>query len=236
MCLTAKAIPGLVSPGRVYKEPIPLLLLPSQFDKRFGISYFSHPFKPGCSLERCPVNLVQSSPPESAPCSHISFHLSACISFLVLLATAGSGFAQAVLTSQNTNAPLTITLQDALHRARQNDPQYRSAVTDLGLAREDRVQARAGLLPNLNYNNSFIYTQGTGPLPANCASTTVGCPASKFIANNGVHEYISQADVHQALSLTNFADYRRSAAALAQARAKAEIASRGLVVTVTQSY
>lgn len=182
------------------------------------------------------MNLVQSSPPESAPCSHISFHLSACISFLVLLATAGSGFAQAVLTSQNTNAPLTITLQDALHRARQNDPQYRSAVTDLGLAREDRVQARAALLPDVNYNNSYIYTQGTGPLTVSCQTSTVGCPTSKFIANNGVHEYISQANVHEGLSLTNMAEYRRSSAALAQARAKAEIATRGLVVTVTETY
>jgi outer membrane protein TolC len=51
-----------------------------------------------------------------------------------------------------------------------------------------------------------------------------------------VHEYISQADAHEALSLTNVADYRRSSAALAQARAKAEIATRGLVVTVTQAY
>ncbi len=135
-----------------------------------------------------------------------------------------------------SGAPLILTLQDALQRARANDPQYRSAVTDLGLAREDRVQARAGLLPNLNYNNSFIYTQGTGPLPANCATTTQGCPTSKFIANNGVHEYTSQADVHQALSLTTIADYRRSSAAFAQARAKAEIATRGLVVTVTQAY
>jgi outer membrane protein TolC len=42
--------------------------------------------------------------------------------------------------------------------------------------------------------------------------------------------------VHQALSLTNYSDYRRSSAALAQTRAKAEIATRGLVVTVTQSY
>jgi len=98
------------------------------------------------------------------------------------------------------------------------------------------VQARAGLLPNLNYNNSFIYTQGTGPASARCAQTVQGCPSTKFIANNGVHEYISQADVHQALSLTTFADYRRSAAALAEARAKAEIATRGLVVTVTQAY
>jgi outer membrane protein TolC len=133
-------------------------------------------------------------------------------------------------------APVTITFQDALQRARLNDPQFRSSITDLGLAREDRVQARAGLLPNLNYNNSFVYTQGTGPLPATCKNTTQGCPAARFIANNGVHEYISQADVHEALSLSNYGDYRKSSATLAQARAKAEIAMRGLVVTVTQAY
>ncbi len=130
--------------------------------------------------------------------------------------------------------PLTITLQDALERARVADPQYHAALTDLGVAREDRVQARAGLLPSVNYNTTFIYTQGTGQ-PISCA-LTAACPASRFIANNGVHEYISQADAHQAVSLTNFADYRRSSAALAQARAKAEIATRGLVVTVTQAY
>jgi len=134
----------------------------------------------------------------------------------------------------NGGAPLTITLQDALKRAGQNDPQYRSAITDLGLAKEDRVQARAGLLPSVNYNTSFIYTEGTGQ-PTICANNLT-CPASRFIANNGVHEYISQGDVHQALSLTTFADYRRSSAAAAEARAKAEIATRGLVVTVTQAY
>jgi len=56
--------------------------------------------------------------------------------------------------------PLTITLQDALKRARKNDPQFRSAVTDVGLAHEDRVQARAALLPDTNFNTSYIYTQG----------------------------------------------------------------------------
>src|ERR1700674_2513206 len=137
-------------------------------------------------------------------------------------------------TNAADEAPLTITLQDALQRARATDPQYHSALTDLGLAREERVQARAGLLPNVNNNNSFIYTEGTGQ-PRACALTAT-CPASRFIANNGVHEYISQANAHEAVSLTNFADYRRSSAALAQARAKAEIASRGLVVTVTQAY
>jgi outer membrane protein TolC len=176
--------------------------------------------------------------------SHIEWRLEPWILVLVLLTTAATGFAQAALTLQGqdvksgpaSGAPLTITLQDALQRARLNDLQYRSAITDVGLAREDRVQARAGLLPSLNYNNSFIYTQGTGPLPLRCQNPTVGCPDSRFIANNGVHEYISQANAHEGVSLTNYADYRRSSAALAQARAKAEIATRGLVVTVTQAY
>src|ERR1700757_5115811 len=155
---------------------------------------------------------------------------------LVLIAAAGQSFAQVAAVDQNQSAPLTITLQDALERARANDPQYHSALTDLGVARQERVQARAGLLPNVSYNNSFIYTQGTEPLPASCQTSTAGCPTSRFIANNGVHEYISQANAHEALSLTNVADYRRSSALLAQARAKAEVATRGLVVTVTQAY
>ncbi|HEY4905336.1 MAG TPA: TolC family protein [Candidatus Sulfotelmatobacter sp.] len=142
--------------------------------------------------------------------------------------------AQKNLGSANGDTPLTITFQDALKRAESNDPQYRAAVTDLGIAREDKVQARAGILPSVNYNTSFIYTEGTGQ-PAVCAANLT-CSGSRFVANNGVHEYISQGDVHQAVSLTTFADYRRSSAALAQARAKAEIATRGLVVTVTQAY
>jgi len=168
--------------------------------------------------------------------SHFGQCLPLLVFSLVLIAPTGRSFAQVAAANQNQSAPLTITLQDALQRARQNDPQYRSVITDLGVAREDRVQARAGLLPNVSYNNSFIYTQGTGPLPATCQTSTAGCPTSRFIANNGVHEYISQANAHEALSLTNVADYRRSSALLAQARAKAEVATRGLVVSVTQAY
>jgi outer membrane protein TolC len=177
---------------------------------------------------------------------HIGHSLGRRILILVLSSFATPAFTQVqILTapaqSQNPApttgaAPLTITLQDALQRARLNDPQFRSAITDLGLAREDRVQARATLLPNLSYNNSFIYTEGSGPLPVTCVNSPAGCPTSRFVANNGVHEYISQGDVHEALSLTNVADYRKASAALALARAKAEIATRGLVVTVTQAY
>jgi outer membrane protein TolC len=178
--------------------------------------------------------------------SHIRPRPHLRILVLVLVTASLSAFAQApgstVMAQASNpsgatgNAPLTITFQDALQRARMNDPQYRSAITDLGLAREDHVQARAGLLPSLNYNNSFIYTEGTGALPVTCLNSVVGCPTSRFIANNGVHEYISQADAHQSFSLTNYGDYRKASAALAQARAKAEIATRGLVVAVTQSY
>jgi outer membrane protein TolC len=168
--------------------------------------------------------------------SHIGQRVRIGLFVLGLITAASNGFAQAASTPQSQGAPLTITLQDALQRARQNDPQYHDSMTQLGLAHEDRVQARAGLLPDVNFNNSFIYTEGTGPLPVSCQTAALGCPTSRFIANNGVHEYISQGNVHEALSLTNIGDYRRSEAALAMARAKAEVATRGLVVTVTQLY
>jgi outer membrane protein TolC len=124
----------------------------------------------------------------------------------------------------SSNAPLTLTLQDALARARKIDPQYRAALTDYGLAREDRVQSRANLLPNLNYEAAFLYTQGNGT------------PTGRYIANNAVHEYVSQGDVHQSLSLGDIADYRRTLAAEAVAKAHSEVAARGLVVTVVQAY
>src|SRR6202171_4222342 len=82
----------------------------------------------------------------------------------------------------STDAPLTITLQDALTRARANSIPFNAALTDHGVAHQDKVQARAALLPSVNFNNSATYTQGNG--------TSSGV----FLANNGVHEYLSQAD------------------------------------------
>lgn len=125
---------------------------------------------------------------------------------------------------QAGNAPLTLTLQDALGRARKINPEYRAALTELGWAKEDKVQSWAALLPSVNYNTSFLYTQGNGT------------PTARFIANNGVHEYIAQGNAHQDFSLANVADYRRNLAAEAVARARSEIAARGLVVTVVQAY
>jgi outer membrane protein len=142
----------------------------------------------------------------------------ATISSLVQLA------AQEAQPPSSSQAPLTLTLQDALARARSNSVQFQAALTDQGVAREDRVQARAALLPSVNYNNTFTYTEPNG--------TSSGV----FIANNSVHEYLSQGDVHQVLGYTGYADYRRAKALEAMARAKAEVAKRGLVVTVVQGY
>jgi outer membrane protein TolC len=128
-------------------------------------------------------------------------------------------------TSMAPGAPLRLTLADALDRARQNSVVYQAALTDARIAHEDKKQSVAALLPSVNYNNSAIYTQGTGT-----------DDQVKFIANNAVHEYISQGNVHEALDLAGIAEARRTAALSAVAKARAEIASRGLVVTVVQSY
>ena len=75
----------------------------------------------------------------------------------------------------------------------------------------------------MNFNTSALYTQ----------SNPNGV---KFIANNAPHEYISQGNVHQQLDLASWETYRSSAALAAAAKAKAEVAARGLVVTVVQNY
>jgi outer membrane protein TolC len=131
---------------------------------------------------------------------------------------------QAATTTQMQTAPVVLSLADALARAKANSPQFQAAVTELGMAREDRYQARVALLPGVDYNNSFIYTQGNGTA------------SGRYIASNGVHEYISQGVAHEAIGAAQVFDYQRSAAAHAVAKARAEIAARGLTVTVVQSF
>ena len=120
---------------------------------------------------------------------------------------------------------LRLTFEDALARARKNSTQFLAAQTDAAIVRQDRYQAAAALLPTVTYNNQALYTQSNGP----------GNPV-RYIANNAVHEYVSQANVHESIDLLSVSNYRRASAASALAKARAEIASRGLVVTVVQSY
>jgi outer membrane protein TolC len=163
---------------------------------------------------------------------HMSQKITALIACVLLAAVASQAQAMppaqaaspGTINGQSPAATVSLTLADALARARANSPQFQAALTQLGIAREDRVQARAALLPGVDYNNNFIYTEGNG--------TSTG----RFIANNGPHEYISQGAVQQAVGLGQFADYRRAAAAQALARARAEIAARGLTVTVVREF
>jgi outer membrane protein TolC len=133
--------------------------------------------------------------------------------------------------TNNTTAPIRLTLQDALDRARKNSVPFNAAVTNAGLARQDRRQAFNALLPTVTYDNSAIYTQSAGPI----GTAATGVPVL-FIANNAVHEYVSQANVHEAIDVAGIANYRKVSATAAIAKWQAEIASRGLVVVVTQGY
>lgn len=148
------------------------------------------------------------------------------IIFAAVSGTAGGQQTSAQAGTPSTQAPATLTLQDALALARKNNVEFNAALTDQGVAHQDKVQARAALLPSLAYNNQALYTQGNGTH----TNTAI------FIANNAVHEYISQGDVHESLGWSNVAAYQRARALEAVARAKAEIATRGLVSTVVQAY
>jgi outer membrane protein TolC len=152
-----------------------------------------------------------------------------CLSAIAAPAAAGQNLldepGQPAQPGQAAPGGAGITLQDALERARAINPLLQAATIGAQLAHEDRVQARAGFLPTLNYFNQFIYTQANGT------------PSGVFVANDGVHVYNSQGLVHgDIFAPARRADYQRTIAAEALARAKADIAARGLVATVVQSF
>jgi len=119
---------------------------------------------------------------------------------------------------------LTINFQDALERARKYGVEIQAANVAALLAREDRIQAKAAMLPGVQYLNQFIYTQANGT------------PTGVFVANDGVHVYNSQGLVHEDLSWARRAEYRRAVAAEVVAKAKADVTARGIISTVVQDY
>ena len=126
-----------------------------------------------------------------------------------------------------------ITLQQAIALAEKNEPTYTGAVADKGVAAADRTIARAALLPQVKYQNQMIYTQ---PARASNEFSAAAGEAPRFIANNAVHEYLSQGVVGETIGLDSIAAYRRANAAAILAEAKLEVARRGLVVTVATRY
>ncbi|MGH9434977.1 MAG: TolC family protein [Terriglobia bacterium] len=126
-----------------------------------------------------------------------------------------------------TGPPLTLTLQDALRRAEQNSPQFQLAATTVKLAREGHVQARAAMLPSVDYSTQYLNAQGNGI-----------SPVGRFVTQDGVHVYRAWGVVHESMPGSFFINAGPRSAAYAEALAKAneEIARRGLVLTVTTDY
>jgi len=128
--------------------------------------------------------------------------------------------------------PVVVTLDEAIRLAQTSDAGYAASAAASRVAGLDRSIALGSLLPSVVYNNSAIYTQGNGQVVGEPPGTTTpGTP--RFIANNGVHEYVSQASITETIGFSGVAGFRRAEAEAAKARAEAEIARRGLVIAVT---
>jgi outer membrane protein TolC len=122
--------------------------------------------------------------------------------------------------------PLVLTLQDAMERAKAVSQQLLSADIAARIAREDKVQAKAALLPSVTWQNGFSYTQPNGP-----------DNSLTFVTNDGPRVYTNLANVHaDVYAPGKRADYQMSIAAEAIARAKVEIAARGLTAVVVQNF
>lgn len=128
-------------------------------------------------------------------------------------------------TPADNSAPLRLTLPDAMERAQKYSQETLSANIAALLAHEDTVQAKAALLPAVNGLSQFIYTQPNGTV------------SGIFVPNDGPRIYNDMVTTHADIfAPVKRADYHGAMAAEAAARAKADLAARGLIVTVMQDY
>ena len=121
--------------------------------------------------------------------------------------------------------PINLTLPDAMQRAKQYAQQIYTAAIAAQSAHEDTLQAKAALLPSASGLSQYIYTQPNGTL------------SGTFVSNDGPHVYNDQLLVHgEIYNPEKRAEYHRLQAAEAVARAKSDLAIRGLTATVVQNY
>jgi outer membrane protein TolC len=152
------------------------------------------------------------------------------VSLLVFAPVIGAQQA-GVAASPPSSIPVTVTLDEAIRRARVNEPNFAASVAEQRATALDRSIARSALLPTAVYHNQYLFTQSSGAV-AQPGSVT----PPRFIANNAVHEYASQAIVSETVGVQQLADVKRADAASALAAAQAEIARRGLTATVVGLY
>ena len=136
-------------------------------------------------------------------------------------------------------APATgtpITLDEAIRRAQVSDVTYRTAAADKSIAGLDKSIARSALLPGVVYHNQFIYTKPGQPSLHEHRRSPASTSTPIFIANNSVHEYISQGAVTETIGVAGIANYHRLSAEAEASAARQEVARRGLVATVIGNY
>ncbi|MDP9039417.1 MAG: TolC family protein [Acidobacteriota bacterium] len=135
----------------------------------------------------------------------------------------------------SVSAGPAITLAEAIQRAQHADTAFATAQANAGIASAQRTVARSALLPGLVYHNQFLYTQ-----PAQAATTLSSngtqTPSVRFVANNAVHEYVSQGVATETIGGVLFAQLGSASASAAAARAQLEVARRGLVTTVVGTF
>ena len=129
--------------------------------------------------------------------------------------------------AEQTGPPVTITLADALQRAQKYNAEFLASLSDQKSAHEDRLQARNARLPQVGARSEYLGVQGNGITPN-----------GRYVTQDGVHVYREWAVLHEDVSANTLmgTDYKRAMAAEAIAAAKAEIARRGLTVTVTKTF
>ena len=147
-------------------------------------------------------------------------------------ASALSAHAQTSVAAAGAATPSVISLDEAIRRAEANEATFASVQADSRSAQLDRSIARAGLLPTAIMHNQYLYTQGNGALIGPGQSTTT----PRFIANNAVHEYISQGVATETIGLAQFSAVSLADANAARAAAELEVARRGLLTTVVALY
>jgi outer membrane protein TolC len=131
-------------------------------------------------------------------------------------------------------APPVITLEQAISLAEKNDPAYAASFATDRSARLDHSIGRSALLPSVLYHNQYFYTEPNGL--RNQAGQTGNQQAPRFIANNAIREYASQALVSETFSAAGVYDFRRTGALANEAAADFESARRDLVLRVVSGY
>jgi outer membrane protein TolC len=159
-----------------------------------------------------------------------------------LLVAVSSGAQQTQFSASQVSAQTrpdsgSITLEDAIARARSNEPAFAAAVAADKVAMLNRSLSRSALLPSVVYHNEYLYTQAAhGPSQLANASTAATTSIPRFIGNNSVHEYTSQGVVTETIGVQQLTAVAQASAMASVASAEMEIARRGLVVTVVGLY